>query len=116
MKLYDIFEQNPDCNKFVIWKRNKYDNEYDINVKPVNEDGIDYRNAPSKKINWFKVIFSKRYRRVIKDCFDYAMWHADTYRGWHSSEILVSELITGISIRRNNSLEYSSEVCKQDNN
>lgn len=110
--LFDIFEENPNCNKFVIWKRNSYKDVYDIDVKLVNEDGIDWRSAPSNKINWFKVIFNKKYRKAIKDCFDYAMWHADTYRGDNSAEVILAEFNTGIQSRRDNSTEYHISVSK----
>ena len=113
MKLYDIFEENPDCDKFIIWKRHKFMDSYVIDVTLVSEDGVDWRKAPSKKINWFKVIFNKKYRNAIKDCFDYAMWYADTFRGENSAEICVSELTTKIRPRRNNNFEYSSEVTRE---
>lgn len=59
--LFDIFEKNKDCNKFIIWKKHQCnDGSYEIEVVPTYEDDINWKKAPSEKINWFKVIFNKK--------------------------------------------------------
>lgn len=86
--LTTVFNNFPLCRKFVIWKDYESSESFLCKVIPADIDNYSFAHRPSDKINWFKVIFNKRYRYGLKCCFDYAAWHADTDLGVGASDAI----------------------------